>query len=259
MTPRDIMTDEEIHRFIDGELSEERRAEVQAKLARDPEGAAEVFAEADRMAALRAPPARQMFATRMNVEAASRLRRKFWQRWLISAARVPLAAALVFAAGGIAGWTLRPMPNHVVDGDFVLAAREALRVAQLDAGPNQNAEPEQDKIERLVGAINISVPPLPSTWKVTDVQVQPWQDKQSLVVTATTATLGQVTLVAAPMSEEEAVPLTLATDGRVPTVYWQTGGTAYALMGPASSDRLEKEAKDMEVATRRNLGPKIRG
>jgi hypothetical protein len=152
-----------------------------------------------------------------------------------------------------------PLPSQTVDENFVLAAREALRVAQLDAGPNKNAEHKQEKIERLVGAINISVPPLPSTWRVTEVQVQPWQGKQSLVVSATTPTLGQVTLVAAPMNDEEAVPLTLAADGRVPTVYWQTGGTAYALMGPAPPDRLEREAKDIEVATRRNLGPKIRG
>ena len=94
---------------------------------------------------------------------------------------------------------------------------------------------------------------------MTDVQVQPWQGRQTLVVTATTQALGQVTLVAAPMDGEDAVPLTLATDGRIPTVYWQSGGTAYALMGPAPSDRLEREAKNMEVATRRNLGPKFRG
>jgi anti-sigma factor RsiW len=259
MTPGDIITEEDIHRFIDGELSEERRVAVQAHLARDPQRAAEVFAEAERMTALRAPHPRQMFATKANVGAAVQLRRKFWRRWAFSAARVPVAAALVFAAGGFAGWTLRPLPSQTVDENFVLAAREALRVAQLDAGPNKNAEHKQEKIERLVGAINISVPPLPSTWRVTEVQVQPWQGKQSLVVSATTPTLGQVTLVAAPMNDEEAVPLTLAADGRVPTVYWQTGGTAYALMGPAPPDRLEREAKDIEVATRRNLGPKIRG
>ena len=75
-------------------------------------------------------------------------------------------------------------------------------------------ELSQEKIQRLVGAFNISVPPLPSAWRVTDVQVQPWQGRQSLVVTATTQALGQVTLVAAPMGGEDAVPLTLATDGR---------------------------------------------
>ncbi len=151
MTPQDIITDEEVHRFIDGELSEERRTDVQARLARDPQRAAEVFAEADRMTALRAPHARQMFATKANVDAAARLKRTFGRRWLISALRLPVAAGLVFAVGGVLGWTVRPLPSQTVDGDFVLAAREALRVAQLDAGPNQNVEHKQEKIERLGG------------------------------------------------------------------------------------------------------------
>ena len=132
-------------------------------------------------------------------------------------------------------------------------------MAQLNAGPQQGSEESQDKIERLVGALNISIPQLPPTWVVKDVQVQPWNETQSLVVTADTPSLGRITLVAAPMNGEDAVPPTSAADGRVPTVYWQSGGTAYALMGPAAPERLEREAKGIEVATRRNLGPKFRG
>ena len=61
--------------------------------------------------------------------------------------------------------------------------------------------------------LNISIPQLPSTWQVMDVQVQPWNERQSLVVTANTPSLGQITLVAAPMNGEDAVPPTSATDG----------------------------------------------
>jgi anti-sigma factor RsiW len=61
------------------------------------------------------------------------------------------------------------------------------------------------------------------------------------------------------MNAEDAVPPTSAADGRIPTVYWQSGGTAYALMGPTAPERLEREAKGIEVATRKNVGPKIRG
>ncbi|MGE0279597.1 MAG: anti-sigma factor [Rhizobiaceae bacterium] len=259
MMPDDRITDEEVQLFLDGELSEESRHSVQARLARTPERAAEVFAEAERMSALRADAPPHWFPRKAHIEAAHRLERRFRLHKYLATARFPVAATIFFAFGWFASSAFNPVSTGTVDENFVLAAREALRVAQLDAGPDQNGEQKQDKIERLVGAINISVPPLPPTWKVTDVQVQPWQGKQSLVVTATTPALGQVTLVAAPMNGEETVPLTLAADGRIPTVYWQSGGTAYALMGPASSDRLEKEAKDIEVATRRNLAPKIRG
>lgn len=253
------ITDDEIHLFLDGELTKEQRSDLQARLAREPARAAEVFAEAERMGSLKAAQLRRPAPRRATVEAAERLERRLRQGQLLQALRFPAAAAVMFAAGWAANSALIPEISDTVDANFVLAAREALRVAQLDAGSGQGAELSQEKIQRLVGAINISVPPLPSAWKVTDVQVQPWQGRQTLVVTATTRALGQVTLVAAPMDGEDAVPLTLATDGRIPTVYWQSGGTAYALMGPAPSDRLEREAKNMEVATRRNLAPKFRG
>jgi anti-sigma factor RsiW len=253
------ITDDEIHLFLDGELTKDQRSDLQARLAQEPERAAEVFAEAERMRSLKAAQLRRPAPRRSSVKAAERLERRLRQGQLLRGLRFPAAAAMIFAAGWSANSALTPEISDTVDANFVLAAREALRVAQLDAGSGKVAELSQEKIQRLVGAINISVPPLPSTWKVTDVQVQPWQGRQTLVVTATTQALGQVTLVAAPMDGEDAVPLTLATDGRIPTVYWQSGGTAYALMGPAPSDRLEREAKNMEVATRRNLGPKFRG
>ncbi|MGE0280341.1 MAG: anti-sigma factor [Rhizobiaceae bacterium] len=259
MTSDNPIRDEEIHRFLDGELSAAQRADLQARLSLNPARAAEVFAEAQRMEALRQSQRQHIFPQRASLEAAGRLERTFWRRGIIATAQLPVAAISLFAAGWVASSVVAPQLGQTVDQNFVLAAREALRVAQLDAGPSQETEHKQQKIERLVGAINIGVPPLPSNWKVTDVQVQPWEGRQSLVVTAITPRLGQITLVAAPMADEEAVPLTLAADGRIPTVYWQSGGTAYALMGPVASERLQREAKDIEVSTRRNLGPKFRG
>ena len=182
---------------------------------------------------------------------------------MLGALKMQLAAVLLIAAGWAANSLTETLmvrqDGQTVDKNFILAAREALRVAQLDAGPAQGTEGDHDKIERLVGAINITMPQLPPAWVVTDVQVQPWNGMQSLVVRANTPSLGPITLVAAPMNGEEAIPPTLAADGRIPTVYWQSGGTAYALMGPAAPERLEREAKGIEVATRKNLGPKIRG
>lgn len=255
------VSQEEINRFLDGELMPSQRADVQARLALDPQLAAEVFAEAQRMEALRSAQPQRLFPPRASLEGAKQLERAFWRRKVIASLRLQVAAAALIALGWVANSLIMPVhkSGQTVDENFILAAREALRVAQLNAGPRNGGEPKQDKIERLVGALNISMPELPATWQVTDVQVQPWNDRQRLVITADTPSLGRITLVAAPMHGEDAVPPTSATDGRIPTVYWQSGGTAYALMGPAPSERLEKEAKGIEVATRKNIGPKIRG
>ncbi len=261
MTSDRSVSEEEINRFLDGELAPSQRADIQARLALDPELAAEVFAEARRMEALRSVQPHRLFPPRASVLGAKQLERAFWRRKLFAALRMQTAAVLLVALGWAANSLTEPLrqDGQTVDENFILAAREALRVAQLNNGPEEEGEPNQDKIERLVGALNIRMPQLPSAWQVTDVQVQPWNERQSLVVTADTPSLGRVTLVAAPMQGEDAIPPTSATDGRVPTVYWQSGGTAYALMGPATPERLEREANGIEVATRKNAGPKIRG
>jgi anti-sigma factor RsiW len=261
--PNRPISDDDIHRFLDGELTPEQRSDLQARLALDPDRAAQVFAEAKTMEALRSIQPHRLFPPRASMEGANRLRKALRRRSLMAAARLPVAAVLLIAAGWMARSLTEPfiLPDSTTTAsdNFILGAREALRVAQLDAGPKGGIELGQDKIERVVGAINISMPPLPTTWQVKDVQVQPWNGKQSLVVTAISPVLGQITLVAAPMDGEGAVPLTAAADGRIPTVYWQSGGTAYALMGPAASERLEKEAKNIEVVTRRNVNQKVRG
>ena len=261
MVIRKSVSQEEINQFLDGELAPSQRADVQARLALNPELAAEVFAEAQRMEALRSVQPQRLFPPHASVHGAKQLERAFSRRKLFAALKMQMAAALLVAIGWAANSLTEPLRQggQTVDENFILAAREALRVAQLNAGAQDESEPNQDKIERLVGALNIRMPQLPSTWQVTDVQVQPWNDRQSLVVIADTPSLGRITLVAAPMHGEDAVAPTSATDGRVPTVYWQSGGTAYALMGPAAPERLEREANGIEVATRKNGGPKRRG
>ena len=261
MWPTDKISEEDIGRLLDGELSPSQRSELQARLAREPELAAEVFAHAQRMEALRDTQPRRLFPPGASVDKAKQLEGAFRRRKIFALLRLQVAAVALVAIGWSANSLTVPLRQggKTADATFILAARDALRVAQLNAGPERGIEPKQDKIERLVGAVNVSMPTRPSVWVVKDVQVQPWNGKQSLVVTADTPSVGRITLVAAPMNGEDAVPPTPATDGRVPTVYWQSGGTAYALMGSAAPDRLEVEAKQIEVATRRNVAPKTRG
>ncbi len=245
MGPDDGISKDEINRFLDGELSPSQRSDIQARLALEPRLAAEVFAEAQRMEALRSVQPQRLFPPRASVAGAKQLEGAFRRRKIVAGLRIPVAAILLFGLGWAANSVTGSLRQggRTVDENFIFAARAALRVAQLDAGPQQGSELKQDKIERLVGALNISMPPLPSTWQVTDVQVQPWNERQSLVVTANTPSLGRITLVAAPMNGEDAVPPTSATDGRIPTVYWQSGGTAYALMGPVLSKMVKSLVK----------------
>lgn len=259
--PHEHVSDDDLNRFLDGELTPDQRLNVQARLAENPDAAARVFAQAQLGEALRAAQPRRLFPPRASVARAQKLEGAFKRKRMFERLRNCAAALALVAAGWIGNSLLAPQPveGQRADETFIFAAREALRVAQLDAGPQVGNELKSDKIERLVGAINISMPQLPAAWRVREVQVQPWNGRQSLVLTADTPSIGRITLVAAPMEGEQAIPPTSARDGRVPTVYWQSGGTAYALMGPATPERLEKEAAGIEIATRRAVTPKVRG
>jgi len=59
MWPNSRISDEEINRFLDGELSPSQRLDLQARLAQEPQRAAEVFAHAQRMEALRSAQPRR--------------------------------------------------------------------------------------------------------------------------------------------------------------------------------------------------------
>lgn len=249
----------EISSYVDGEMPVGQRAEMEALAAEDQTLAARLLDDLSLNDALRraSPPRVRHGAETLRL--ARRLERSLTTRRTVLPLAGRMAAAVAFMA---IGWQLNTLSMEarttptVADQRFVDSAREALRVAELDSGPG---EPIGRKIDRLEAVTDIQMPNLPSNWKVLNVQVQPFNGKPSVVVTAESPILGPVTLVAAPMEQESAVPPTPATDETVPTVYWQSGGTAYALMGTAAPTQLKSVADGIEVATRRKTWTKTRG
>lgn len=252
----------EIAAYVDGEMAPMRRAEIEDLAARDRELAGLLEEEMALTEALRRGQAGRGRWSDESQRQALRLQRRL--RTHVHAPVVRRAAAAVACVA--LGWGLhaatQPMweaPTTVTDARFVDAAREALRVAALDTGPQAPGEPIARKIDRLEAVTDVEIPKLPANWRVLGVQVQPFNGRPSVVVTAESPVLGAVTLVAAPMDVEGAVPPTPAPDGAVPTVYWQSGGTAYALMGAVAPTRLKSVADGIEVATRRKPSSRERG
>lgn len=261
MGKADWPSDAEISAYIDAEMPAAQRAEIEDLATRDPDLAARLVADIALGESLRQSQPPKGSYSKTSLDLARKLEFRLRRRsWVAIGGRIAAAVALVAFGWGLNSATVQVRErSSVADQRFVDSAREALRVAELDAGPLAPGESIGRKIDRLEAVTDVELPKLPSNWKVLGVQVQPFNGRPSVVVTAESPILGVVTLVAAPMEKEGAVPPTPAPDDAVPTVYWQSGGTAYALMGAAAATQLKSVADGIEVASRRRAWPKTRG
>ncbi len=256
----DFPREADIGAYVDGELTPDQRLAVEAEAAADADLMNRLRADHALNAALRAELSPVRYSDDTLRSALALERRLKTRRWLPAAARIAAATACV-ALGWCLHVAIGPVfaTSDVADARFADSAREALKMATLAGAGTGTGETIGRKIVRLEAVTDVDLPTLPANWRVKDAQVQSFNGRPSVVVTADSPLLGEVTLVAAPMEKESAVPPTPAEDETVPTVYWQNGGTAYALMGAATASRLKTVADGLDVANRRKALARTRG
>ena len=242
------VTEVDLQAYMDGQLDDARRIEVKDYLARNPEAAAEVMASLRTTEALRLHAQHQGEPSGRLVESAKRLEqgltRRSQQRGILRFAGV--AAAI--AAGWIVISTLHPFSlgnrseaaTTLAFVDDALDARRALSLRQRMA--SQIEAVTYDPAE-LRTETNLVMPVLPANWKVTDVQIYPWDEGYSIAVTADAGDLGSVTLFAAPLLSRTAKGLHTTVVNGTTATFWQSNGLAYALVGNASESRLQEAAQ----------------
>jgi anti-sigma factor RsiW len=128
MVDRDIVvTEDELHAYVDGELSAERRGAVEAWLAGHPDDAARVAAwrkQAELVQARYGGVAEETVPSRLDLARLAR-RRRFGLAAIAAA-----AAIVVFVAGGAAGWFARST-ELVSPPDLKRFTSDALEAYQL--------------------------------------------------------------------------------------------------------------------------------
>lgn len=126
-------SEEELHAFIDGQLPIERRADVAAWLAENPEQAAMVAAwraQAEGIRARYGAVADEPVPERLQIENVLRLTGKVSRKWLAMAA---VAATLTFVVGSSVGWFARgaSAAAPATQTDFNVLARDAIHAHKL--------------------------------------------------------------------------------------------------------------------------------
>jgi anti-sigma factor RsiW len=244
----DPITEADLHAFIDGQLEAARRIEVEDYLARHPDVAAQVMADLrvrDMLQlAFTDAPARPSLRL---LEAARRLERSFaWRRIGLP---VHQAAAIAFLIG--LGWVAHDRTGVFEISDteaaprppaFVVDAQHAHETAQLRARMvSQVATPVYHTAE-ILKETGITLPALPASWRVADLQVFPSHEGHSIEVSLEAPSLGRMSLFAAQAPASGTTAPTLARSSANPTVYWQSGSLAYALTGSAPEPALKQAA-----------------
>lgn len=143
----DSVTSDELHQYVDGELSPSRMAEVEAHLTTDPQAAAQVAAYRGQKTALHArfdgvidEPLPAAMTSRGAIASVTIQRRAAMWRAALQVA----AAAILLVAGWSAGWTMRG------DDGATLTQRAALAHAVFTPERRHAVEVGADEEEHLV-------------------------------------------------------------------------------------------------------------
>lgn len=270
MTPNDPILASELDAYIDGQLSVQRRIEVEAHLSGRPELASRVMADMrirnemrrdlEALTAAPTPP-----RDGRSESLARRLESGFVRaRRLLFAKRAALVLLLVSA-----GWIGNSELGEFIIGRvsastqppaYVSEAVMSHRTALLRAGMRSQIEtPEYDRDE-VRSATAIVMPELPKDWKVVDVQVFPSDFGPSVQMAVDTTEFGLMSLYAVrPGKFEDEDAVSQQIDRLTAAAYWQVGEVAYVLVAKVASGQLKAQAGQLAASLQPAFGAAASG
>jgi len=237
----------ELHAYVDGELTADRRAAVEAWLAANPQDAARVAAwraQADLINARYAGVAQEPIPPRLDVERLGRRER----RWPLLAAAVVAA----FVLGGLAGWFGRETWTGGVGGTRVLTAdaidAHKLYVVEVrhpvEVAGNEQAHLVQWLSKRL--GYDVRAPDLGSIGlKLVGGRLLPGASGAGAALLMYEGPSGERFTIYCSRSQAPGTALRYQVAGSVAAFYWVDDNKGFVVSGPADRDRLLKVAQSV--------------
>jgi anti-sigma factor RsiW len=239
------VTQDELHAYVDGELPQERRVEVEAWLPRHPEDSTTVEAwreQADMLHARYGGIVNEPVPARLSLNRLARSNR----RWMQYAAA---AAVAVFFAGGAAGWFGRAIAEAPRGSGKTLAA-EAIDAHRLYAVEVRHpvevpGSDETHLVQWLSKRLDYAVraPDLAAVGlKLVGGRLLPGPAGPAAFFMYEGASGERFTLYSSRVRSPETA-LRYSAAGQVAAFYWIDRDKAYVVSGPADRDRLLKVAQ----------------
>ncbi len=241
MSPEQPIHDFDLNAFMDGELDDDARREIELYLAQDPEAAARLMADMATMHALRVAMEPRSGPPSKTLALAERLEAGLARPRQLRAVLQTAVLVIVFLGGWASGQTNIGWPGWRATPEFVdeamMSHRTALLRARMDSQPEVTAYDPQE----IRAATRIALPPIPGDWRITDVQVFPSDEGPSVGLAFQTPD-GPVSLFGFRTNDGARISPTLAERGRGRVAYWQAGDMGYALIGPSEPRELSRLA-----------------
>ena len=244
----DMVSENDLHAYVDGELEPSRLLVVEDYLARNPQAAARVMADLRSRDVLKlALGSVRRKASPGAIDAAGRLETGMFWSGLFKRFRKVAAVGFLLAAGWfahdetgllhIAGSEAAPVPPA-----FLEDALQAHRTEILRSRMNSQSHAQIYDREEILAATQIEMPALPPAWQVTDVQVFPSHQGASVEASVQAGALGKVSLFAAHVDNKSVIPPTMTRNGNDTTFYWQKNSLLFAITGDKAGRPLRRAA-----------------
>ena len=242
--PRIAVSEDELHAYVDNELPEERRGDVEAWLAAHPDDAARVRswrAMADALHARYDGVADEAVPKRLEIERLVRRPR----RWIYGAVA---ASLLAFVAGGGVGWMARgAAPPPSAFQNFTLDALDAHRLYVVEVRhPVEVAGSERAHLVAWLSkrcGYDVKAPELESTGlKLVGGRLLPGPEAPAAFLMYESPNGERFTLYASRADTGTAQMRYAARQGDG-ALYWADRGVGYVLSGPIDEGRLKQVAR----------------
>lgn len=263
---RDPVLEPELDAYVDGQLDDRRRIEIEAHLAANPALASRVMADLRvsdelRLAFSAEPAGGASDGTR-------RLGRKLehalrWTRVMVHARRAAVIVVLL-ASGWLANAYVGPLLVGTVIAypqapAYVSDAVMAHRTASLRGAMRSQVETPDYDPDEIRAATAIVLPKLPKDWSVLDVQLFPSKFGPSLQMAVRTDDLGLVSLYAVRPGSYDLEPASGKEVDGMAAAYWQVGEVAYALVAESDLPKLLHRAGRLAGRLNPTLKPSRQG
>lgn len=235
----------ELVAYADDQLDVGRRIAVERWLSLHPQEAAKVMADLRlrdelRLVHITEPTVSTEASDVLALRLGARLQREQFFRRVRPLLAASLLVTLGWLAHGQVGNTTVLASTAVPE--YVTAAVDAHHITELRALMHSQRQATEFDSAELLARTEIKLPPLPSGWVITDVQVYPSEFGPSIEVAVDAGLLGAASIFAARPGRSQFVPPVTQHVEDTNTAYWQLGEVAYALVASAEPGDVTRAA-----------------